>query len=118
MGIQAAEADLAQELATGDAPPGFPAAPVSTVPMPGTTGTNPVVGLDLSGPSDIGPAQARTILQGMGLLTAKTRLSTALAALTFTHTYNRPKKKQPPTDNVTLTPQQQQWLFQDYTELK
>jgi len=100
-------------------PDGVPLAPVSGATSPATTSplANPVLGLSLKDPSDIGPAEARTILSGTGLLRGKMKLSDALRALRFTHTYTKGKKVRS-TDDVALTPQQQTWLFVDYMQLK
>ena len=89
---------------------GFPGAPTTS------GGANPALALTLNGASTIGDDEARTILTGMGLLRPGAKLSTGLRALHYTHTYTFGKKR-PPSDDVTLTDVEQQWLFDDYGQL-
>lgn len=71
---------------------------------------NPVFGLSLSGPHEIGRKEAETILRGMGLLAGQ-GFWAALGDLRFSHSYVGSRR-------TVLTARDRAWLYADYVQLR
>lgn len=73
---------------------------------------NPILSLELNSSEQIGEAEAKTILQGMGLLKGKRSYESALKGLRYGHTYGGMRSA------VSLNPRMKAMLFDEYQKLK
>lgn len=75
------------------------------------TVTNPILSLNLTSAEQIGESQARTILQGMGLLRGRRTYESALRGLRYGHTYGGMRSA------VSLNSRMKAMLFDEYQKL-
>jgi len=75
------------------------------------TPDNPIFSLRISGPEDIGRAEAETVFKGMGLMNSRRSYEDALKGMKIGYTYSRKGPHR-------LDSKMKQWVFQEYVLMK